>query len=469
MCGADAFGVRTHHLGTGLHFTMTSGVASSDQAASIPGRRFWIALLLVSFVMPFFFFVGTLKLNAYRIVLLLLFVPVVYFWLSGRSGRVKGIDFLVLLTGFWPVLALLVNHGLAQTWQFSGMYIVEAMTPYFIARTMIRDLPSYRFFVWFLSMIILMLLPFAIYENLTNKAIIIDFLGKFLDVYRDTNKDPRLGLWRAQVTLPHPILFGLFCSAAFGLSLYTLRTKSGRRGKWRYPLIAIAAVFSSLSSGAFMSVVGQLILVTWDFILRKVKQRWKIFLVLAAIFYVVLELSTKRTVFQIAATELTFDAHNSWNRVLIARFTADDIARNPIFGLGFRDWTRPAWMKSSVDNFWLVQVLKYGYPQLIAWIAMLITFFVQVGRAQLTGLTALARTGHLITLFGMSFAVITVHMWDAVFCLYMFLLGAGVWFLDAPADGEAAVQPEADKLRRPPLKYTRFPAGAQNQRAGHAS
>lgn len=426
---------------------------------------------MIAFVMPFFFYAGGLRLSAYRVILMVLFVPTLYFWMSGRAGRVKGIDYFVLLIGFWPPIALMVNHGAAETWEFSGMYMIEALTPYFIARTMIRDLRSYRFFVMTLFLIVLGLLPFAIYENLSGRAILIEMFDKVFDVYRTTEKDPRLGLRRAQASLPHPILFGLFCSPAFALAWYTLRSEGRLRGQLRYPAIALAAVFTSLSSGAFMSIAAQMVLIMWDIVLRNVKQRWMIFLILAGIAYVILEVGSNRPVYEIAATNLTFDAHNSWNRVLIFRHTTDDIANNPIFGLGFRDWTRPAWMKPSVDNFWLLQVLAYGFPALFAYVGALLVLFIQVGRAQLSEAAALARTGYLIAVFGISFAVITVHMWDALFCLYMFLLGAGVWFIEASDnEGEQAATSQADQSVRRSIQYTRFPASAaQAPAVGRAS
>lgn len=412
---------------------------------------------MVAFVVPALFYVGGMRLSTYRVVLIVLFVPVLFFWMSGRAGRVKGVDFLMLLIAFWPPIALLVNHGPAETWEFSGIYVIEVLTPYFIARTMIRDLRNFRFFVMTLFLIVLSLLPFAIYESVTGRSIMLEMSGKIFEVYSIRQEDLRFGLRRAQASLPHPILFGLFCSPVFALAIYTLRSKTGHRSQWRYPAIVLAAVFTSLSAGAFMSIAWQMLLISWDFILRSVKQRWKYFLILAGITYLVIELGSNRSVFQIAATSLTFDVGNSWTRIHIFRHATENIAQNPIFGLGFRDWTRPHWLKPSVDNFWLVQAMGYGYPALFAYVATLLVLFIQVGRAQLSGATALARTGYLIAVFGVSFAVITVHMWDAIFCLYMFLLGAGVWFIDAREEGETAA-PQADsRVRRRSIQYTRFP------------
>lgn len=437
---------------------MVTTVRTSAQARPVSGQTVLIALFLLSLVMPFFFFVGGLRLSAYRIVLLIMFLPAVVFWVSGRAGKIRTIDFLVLLIAIWPPIALLFNHGLADTWEFSGIYAIEALTPYLLARVLIRDMASFRAFVWFLAIIVAALLPFSIIESMTGRAILLEAFDKVFDVYRVTDKDPRLGLRRAQASLPHPILFGLFCSPVFALALYTLRSKSGRHARWRYQIVTLGAVFTSLSSGAFMSIAVQALLVGWDYIFRAVKKRWVYFILLSGAAYLALEIVSDRPVYQIAATRLTFDVQNSWTRVLIFRHTSDDIMSNPIFGLGFEQWSRPAWMKPSVDNFWLLQALSYGFPALFAYGATITMLFVQVARAQHDGLVSLARRGYLIAVFGVCFAVITVHMWDALYCLFMFLLGAGVWFLDENETTEESDEPTTQQLDPRVSRYTRFPA-----------
>ncbi len=48
-----------------------------------------IAILMLSFVMPFFFSIGGLKLSAYRLYLLAAFFPVLIGWINGSAGRIR--------------------------------------------------------------------------------------------------------------------------------------------------------------------------------------------------------------------------------------------------------------------------------------------------------------------------------------------------------------------------------------------
>lgn len=438
---------------------MNRVVQTSSQASEVKNTRLIIALLMIGFVLPFSFFAGGLRLSPYRLVLLMMFVPSFVFWLSGRGGKMRAIDYFMMIVVFWPPLALIANHGIAQTWQFNGMYVIEAATPFLMARVLIRDLKTFRFFVWFYFAVVLFLLPFAVVEAVTGRPVLLDFFDRFFKVYHITNKELRLGLRRAQSTFPHPILFGLFCSPIFAMAWYSLRSKKTGRRQIRYSLVSATAVFFSLSSGALMSVTVQLLLMSWDFVLRQFTQRWKVLLTIAIILYTILELASGRSMFQIMATTLTFDTGNSYTRVLIFRHASDDILANPIFGLGWRDWTRPHWLKPSVDNFWLLQALSYGFPALFGYVATLLSLFIPVSKAKISGELADARTGYLIAVFGLSFAVITVHMWDAIFSLYMFLLGAGVWFMDAKGDNDEVERTEIKQTGRGAPNYTRFPSG----------
>ena len=43
-----------------------------------------------------------------------------------------------------------------------------------------------------------------------------------------------------------------------------------------------------------------------------------------------------------------------------------------------------------------------------------------------------ARHAWAFTLFGISVAAATVHLWNALFVLFVFLIGSGAWLIDAP-------------------------------------
>ena len=51
-----------------------------------------------------------------------------------------------------------------------------------------------------------------------------------------------------------------------------------------------------------------------------------------------------------------------------------------------------------------------------------------------------ARHAWAFTLFGITVAAATVHLWNALFVLFLFLIGAGAWLIDAKPD---RARPEA--------------------------
>lgn len=441
-----------------MSLVMQSGHQTAAGAAEKSRHGFIIALLILSFVMPFFFFFIGLRLSAYRLYFLAATIPVLIQWAKGAAGPVRSPDILVLLAAMWAALALFANHGIGR-WQFAGILVVETVVPYLFARVLIRDYVTFRTAVWWLFAIVLVLVPFALYENITGKPILLNIFGGVFQVYADVNQEPRLGLERAQASMPHPILFGVFCSPVLALSWYVLSPEGAFFKQTQRSIIVSTAVFSSLSSGAFMGVMLQAFLIAWDEILKKIKSRWVIFAIIFGIIYTILELASNRNAFQIIATELTFSAGSAWNRIHIFNHAIDDIFRNPIFGIGLGEWTRPKWMKPSVDNFWLLIALRYGIPALIFLGLAVIIASYQIIRAPLTGLYARVRTGFLISFLSLSVSAFTVHLWDATYCLFMFLLGSGMWLIDARETPEGKGEQVQGTSARREIRYTRFPKG----------
>ena len=116
-------------------------------------------------------------------------------------------------------------------------------------------------------------------------------------------------------------------------------------------------------------------------------------------------------------------------------------------------------MKPSVDNFWLLIALRYGIPALIFLGLAVIIASYQIIRAPLTGLYARVRTGFLISFLSLSVSAFTVHLWDATYCLFMFLLGSGMWLIDARETPEGEGEQVQGTSARREIRYTRFPKG----------
>ena len=132
----------------------------------------------------------------------------------------------------------------------------------------------------------------------------------------------------------------------------------------------------------------------------------------------------------------TFSTQSAYNRILIFEFGTAEIARHPIFGIGLGEWQRPSWMSDSMDNFWLATAVRYGLPALIFFLGLLLGLVWAVGqRKDLPAEWRRARHAWAFTLFGIAVAAATVHLWNALFVLFFFLIGSGAWMLDARPNG----------------------------------
>ena len=94
-----------------------------------------------------------------------------------------------------------------------------------------------------------------------------------------------------------------------------------------------------------------------------------------------------------------------------------------------------------MDNFWLATAVRYGLPALLFLLALLFGLVWSVGqRKNLPPDWKRARHAWAFTLFGITVAAATVHLWNALFVLFFFLLGSGAWLLDAKPEQKRRVQ-----------------------------
>lgn len=388
-----------------------------------------IAIFIFSLAVPIVFHLGSLRLSPYRLLLIITFIPCLMAWLSQSMGRIRLPDIFMLLAATWGAVALVTQDGIDSGLQSAGIFVIETFGTFLFARRYIRDIFAFRRMVGCLVLMVLFLLPFAVYENVTGSPILIELFGKVFSVHGIVDSEPRLGLRRAQGPFDHFILFGVVCSSAFALSFYVFGAKRAQ-GRLASVLVAMAA-FSSLSSGALLSLVVQTMLIVWDKIMVSVARRWAILATIIIIAYFVVDLTSNRTPFEVFISYLTFNADTSYMRVHIWNYGTQAVMQHPIFGIGLNDWERPAWLGGSIDNFWLVNAVRYGIPGFLFMAAGFLSVCFGLGRLRnLPFQVAQCRKALIITLCGLAFASCTVHLWNAPYVLFIFLLGSGMWMFD---------------------------------------
>lgn len=429
--------------------------AETSLAVAREQGPFWaVPLFMVSLAIPIYVPIGPVLLMPHRIVLLLLFVPFfLRLFVNGQAGRVLVADWLLFGSACWAALALLVNHGFAVV-EAAGIHMIEFFGAYMLARVAIRSSEDFRRMVWVLFVMLMVLLPFVVAESVLHRNILLEIIPG--TGFGAAMLEPRLGLRRAHAIFAHPILLGVFVSTAFGLFWYVLRPRSLQ---FLGTGASAVATLCSLSTGAFLSVVVQGLLIGWETILKVIQARWRIFTAIAVMGYLAIDLLSSRSPFHVLVTYATFSTGSAYNRILIWNFGTANVRDNPIFGLGLNDWVRPSWMGDSVDNFWLLFAMRYGLPTIIMIFLGLYLILRQVSRAALvTQDDQMARAGYLVAFGGLFLAGGTVHYWHAMMAFAMFFFGSGLWAISGgeARDADPALQEET--APRPRSRYTRQPS-----------
>lgn len=393
----------------------------------------WVYLFAVA--IPVGFDVGSLALTGLRVMLLITVVPMTFRLFSGAYGKTYPVDYLFFLHIAWASVAVGVNNPNLAV-QNVGSTGVEFVGGYLIGRAYIRSAADLIGLIRAILLLVLMSLPFAMIEAVKGTAIIPDLIDRIpgLNTVSQIDIEKRMGLHRVQAVFAHPIHYGLFCSTALALTFVGLRTVMSKGGRLFGCAAICLGVFMSLSSGALLAAALQIGLIAWDRMFRNIERRWLMLLGLFAFMYVAVDLLSNRTPIKVLMSYATFSAHTAYYRSIIFEWGMINVWDNPIFGLGLRNWVRPSYMKSgSMDNFWLVMAVRYGIPGFLLVAAGYADAIYRVGRRKLTPGTTQSdlRLAWMIMFLGLSFTLVTVHIWTSVYSFVFFLLASGLWIASA--------------------------------------
>lgn len=439
--------------GTRPRISASGRTGEQPERARVPWPVF---LFIVSQVIPWVITIGPVRMSVYRIVLIAMIVPCLLKWIRGEAGPIRFADLALLLFSIWCMLSLIAVHGLAFAMQPSAILFIETMGAYLLARCYIRTMNDLRNVTALLFMVVIVLLPFALFETWTAKKPLLAFFSAFFPTPDPALMEPRLGLWRVQGPFEHSILFGTYCGGIIALVHMVLGQDESAPRRWLMTGAVAFTAFLSLSSGAISGMAAQGLLVLWNWLLRDIPQRWKILWGLVLAMYVFIDVASNQTVPAFYISHFSFDKHTAWFRLLIWDYGSASALNHPWFGVGFNEWDRPNWMPPSIDMFWLVPAVRHGIP---AGILMILTFFsatLSVGlRKGLDERLTVCRTAYLITMTGFFLVGWTVHYWNATYVLFIFLMGSGLWLLDAGTENNASASSQAG---------SRTPAGRGDRR-----
>ncbi len=411
--------------------TVEAADTHADEPGSAPfgkGTQITIALFVISVMLPLNWNIGPVRLTPYLLMVLVSFVPCFVMWIGRRRTPIIPSDLLMLGFCVWAAIALVLGGGAESPVQTAGVLFLQTFGTYLLARMTIRDAASMRFMIRCVTIALVVLLPFVVFEALTGHNLILQIAKLFGRTPAAVDIGKRLGLHRAQGSFEHPILMGVFCSSIFAPAFYAFRNKRHVVLRWIGAPVAIVCAILSLSTGSLLALNVQLGFMLWVRLLRDVKQRWRILTTMFCAFYVLLDLVTTKSPIHTFVRYATFSAQSSYNRILIWEFGSAEALRHPFFGIGLGDWTRPRYMSPSMDNFWLVQAVRYGIPALAMMLAAIWVILRRAGKMDFQNADlVMLRRGMMFSVVATTISVISVHLWNATYVWFMFVIGACAW------------------------------------------
>jgi len=426
--------------------------APTPQTEPVPERTrlAWPVIILCwSLILPWIVPLGSLSMQPYRMVLVVIFLPAMIRVVSGKAGRIGLGEAGIFLFSCWICVALFVAHG-SSGFEQAGSQVLETLGTFTVARAYIRSSDDFEALARLLFTIVAaVLFPLAILEVAAGRNIVLELASKIMPTHIINDQPPRLGLRRVQSVFEHPILFGVFCSGA--LMMTWLVSGHGRSTAARLGSTGVVAATTllSLSSGPISTAAFQIVLLIYNGVLRKLAIRWWLLIGAIALFVLAVSLFAKRPLPAILFSYLALDEASAYFRLLIWEFGSQSVMNHPIFGVGLGQWDRPSWMPFSVDMFWLVNAIVGGLPAAsFMALAFLGSVLPAALRDDLDEPAQRAQLAYVLTMVGFFLVGWMVHFWGATYVLFILLMGSGRWIAYRPSADPPQIAEQPRRLAR---------------------
>lgn len=440
------------------------GLTARPSTAQAGKISIMVWLYLLTIVLPIQINAGGIVLMPTRVILMILLVPMMINLVTGKFGRILAVDVFFVLHMAWVLVAIAANNP-NRVVENVGSTVVEFLGGYMLGRAYIRTPEQFQKLAIGLLVMNALLLPLSFPETLNGTAIIPKLIASIpgVSTVPQVLYEKRMGLERVQNAFAHPIHYGLFCSVCLSMVFIGLKDRISYSMRLIGTGIILAGTFLSLSSGPLLSALLQLGLFTWAVLFRNFPRKWLMLIGLFAMMYVTIDLLSNRTPSKVLMSYATFSARTAYYRAIINDWGMRNVWANPIFGLGLRQWVKPSFMTTnSVDDFWLVMAMRYGIPGFLFLAIGYGLGLIKIGLRDFGDDERMNRLRFVwvITFAGLSFTLVTVHVWTAIYTFVFFLFGTGMWMADyQPAAGRTAEGPTDDTGGRR-LSYSRQKAPA---------
>jgi len=224
----------------------------------------------------------------------------------------------------------------------------------------------------------------------------------------------RAGLRRAISTFDHPILYGVFCSLAAAIVLFSA-TSAIKRLSWA--CLCFFGGLLSLSSAAVMGIVLVMSSYAYDRLLCRFPWRWHLLWTGAGAFLVAITVMTNNPLSWLLS-HATLEPQTGFYRLMIWDAVSAQVWQSPLTGAGFVTFGYYL-LDRTVDSVWLVTSLHYGVPVTILLIALNLSAVLPVPGRRPTEI----QTGFTIACMVFLFTGLTVHFWNYMWTFWGVCIG----------------------------------------------
>jgi len=396
--------------------------AGAGMPSAIPQRAsVAVPLLLIGIVLPsgLQVLIAGAKLTPTRISLILLLLPAIVRLLQ-PSRR------LLLSDGLAGMLAvaMVVAAGYAAGPQSAFSAAAEALDiigGYFVARAFILEPSAIQQFIRLVKAFTAIAICVAIADVLTGHWIVREIMAAlmpppeaFADDGTSSGDGMRAGLRRAISTFDHPILYGVFCSLAAAIVLYSA-TSGMKRLSWA--CLCFFGGLLSLSSAAVMGMVLVVSSYAYDRLLWRCPWRWPLLWVGTGLFLVAVTVTTNNPLSWLLS-HATLEPQTGFYRLMIWDAVSAQVWQSPLTGAGFVTFGYYL-LDRTVDSVWLVTSLHYGVPVTILLIALNLSAVLPVPGLRATEI----QRGFTIVCMVFLFTGLTVHFWNYMWTFWGVCIG----------------------------------------------
>ena len=301
-----------------------------------------------------------------------------------RSFRLLLIDKMVLAFAGLSLVAGLMTTDTFVMIEYWGGSVFDTVLPYFVLRFVLRRHADYVKLIVSVAWVSAGLACLGVYQWLSGDNL-VGFMHRF-SAFKTTAAEyspwMRFGLYRANITFSHAIMFGLYFAILAGL--YTgLHGYMRRKRVVFYGVLTclVLGLVTSMSSGPALAAIAFVIVA----VIYRYRRYWKICVGGIVVMFALLEIASNSPWYE-AMSRLTFSEETAFYRVLLIRKTlGGGMSGHWLAGYGLVDpgWGPELFGKKHTDlvNQYVETVVTWGLLGLVPFVGIMGCAFKQLRRA----------------------------------------------------------------------------------------